>query len=97
MSDRRNLLRCCLTALRTVPYYGFWLGAALLTTEQGILINDRPQAVDEDSNPVEGLYVCGDNAGGFFYNNYPCLLPGVAMGPNMTFAIKAVKTAFNEE
>ncbi len=83
-----------LSALRNPPFYGFWLGGCILTTEQGILINDKAQAMDENSKPIDGLYVCGDNAGGFFYNNYPCLMPGVAMGRNMTFAIKAVKTAF---
>ena len=39
----------------------------------------------------------GDNAGGFFVDNYPCLMPGVAMGRNMTFAIKAIKVASGEE
>ena len=46
---------------------------------------------------MEGLYVCGDNAGGFFVNNYPCLMAGIAMGRNMTFAIKAVKVATGKD
>ena len=29
-----------LSAIRTAPFYGCWLGASLLTTEQGIAIND---------------------------------------------------------
>ena len=33
---------------------------------------------------------------GFFVNNYPCVFAGIAMGRNMTFAIKAVKVAFGE-
>ena len=86
-----------LSSLRTAPFYGFWLGACLLTTEQGILCNEKAQVKNTDSNIIENLYVCGDNAGGFFYNNYPCLMPGIAMGRNMTFAIKAVKMAFGED
>ena len=86
-----------LSSLRTAPYYGFWLGACLLTTEQGILCNEKAQVKSADGGIIENLYVCGDNAGGFFYNNYPCVMPGIAMGRNMTFAIKAVKTAFGEE
>lgn len=80
-----------LSALKTPPFRSFWLGACLLTTEQGLLCNEKAQVVDEDRSPIEGLYVCGDNAGGFFVNNYPCLMPGIAMGRNMTFAIKAIK------
>lgn len=85
-----------LSSLREPPYYGFWTGACLLTTEQGILCNEKAQVVDKDKNVIPGLYVCGDNAGGFFVNNYPCVFAGIAMGRNMTFAIKAVKTAFGE-
>ena len=62
-----------------------------------ILYNTKAQVKDKNGDAIEGLYVCGDNAGGFFYNNYPCVMPGIAMGRNMTFAIKAVKTAFELE
>ena len=79
------------------PFRGFWMGACLLTTEQGILINEKAQAVDDSSEPIEGLFVTGDCSGGFFVNNYPCLMAGIAMGRTMTFAIKAVKVAMGEE
>ena len=69
-----------LSAIRTAPFYGYWLGASLLTTEQGIAINEKP-----------GLYITGDMSGSFFANNYPCLMAGVAMGRTLTFAMKAVK------
>ena len=49
--------------------------------------------MDENREPMEGLFVCGDAAGGFFVNNYPCQMAGIAMGRNMTYAIKAVKVA----
>ena len=86
-----------LSSLRTAPFYGFWLGACLLTTEQGILCDSKARVKSADSGIIENLYVCGDNAGGFFVNNYPCVIPGIAMGRNMTFAIKAVKMAFGED
>ena len=80
-----------LSAIRTAPFYGCWLGASLLTTEQGIAINDKGQALDNDNKPMPGLYVTGDMSGSFFANNYPCLMAGVAMGRTLTFAIKAIK------
>ena len=80
-----------LSAIRTAPFYGCWLGASLLTTEQGIAINEKGQALDTNNQPMEGLYVTGDMSGSFFANNYPCLMAGVAMGRTLTYAIKAIK------
>ena len=86
-----------LSEIRKPPFYGFWMGACILTTEQGILVNEKAQALDEARQPIDGLFVTGDCTGGFFVDNYPCLMPGIAMGRTMTFAIKAVKVAMGEE
>ncbi len=86
-----------LSEIRKPPFYGFWMGACILTTLQGILVNEKAQAMDEAGKVIDGLFVCGDCSGGFFVNNYPCLMPGIAMGRTMTFAIKAVKVAMGEE
>ena len=80
-----------LSAIRTAPFYGCWLGASLLCTEQGIAINEKGQALDTNNQPMEGLYITGDMSGSFFANNYPCLMAGVAMGRTLTFAMKAIK------
>ena len=80
-----------LSAIRTAPFYGCWLGASLLTTEQGIAINEKGQALDTSNQPMAGLYITGDMSGSFFANNYPCLMAGVAMGRTLTFAMKAIK------
>ena len=80
-----------LSAIRKAPFYGCWLGASLLTTEQGIAINEKGQALDTNNQPMAGLYITGDMSGSFFANNYPCLMAGVAMGRTLTFAMKAIK------
>ena len=80
-----------LSAIRQAPFYGCWLGASLLCPEQGIAINEKGQALDNDNKPMPGLYVTGDMSGSFFANNYPCLMAGVAMGRTLTFAMKAIK------
>ena len=83
-----------LSALKTAPFYGFWMGGALLTTEQGLLVDAEARVLNAETNePMEGLFAAGDCSGGFFVNNYPCLLPGIACGRSMTFGIKAVKVA----
>ena len=80
-----------LSVILSAPFYRCWLGASLLTTEQGIAINEKGQALDNNNQPMEGLYITGDMSGSFFANNYPCLMAGVAMGRTLTFAMKAVK------
>ncbi len=80
-----------LSALKKPPYYGFWMGACLLTTEQGLLCDENAHVLSQEGDPIDGLFVCGDNAGGFFVGNYPCLMPGAACGKAMTFGIKAIK------
>lgn len=80
-----------LSAIRQAPFYGCWLGASLLCTEQGIAINEKGQALDNENKPMPGLYITGDMSGSFFANNYPCLMAGVAMGRTLTFAMKAIK------
>lgn len=83
-----------LSALKTAPFYGFWMGGALLTTEQGLLVDEKSRVLDaETKEPLEGFFAAGDCSGGFFYNNYPCLMPGVACSKAMTFGIKSVKVA----
>ena len=80
-----------LSAIRTAPFYGCWLGASLLCSMQGISITENCQAKDSNNEPIPGLYITGDMSGSFFANNYPCLMAGVAMGRTLTFAMKAVK------
>ena len=86
-----------LSAIRKAPFYGFWMGACILCTEQGILVNEKAQALATDGQPIPGLFVTGDMSGGFFVDNYPCLMPGIAMGRTMTFALKSVKVAMGED
>lgn len=79
-----------LSAIRKAPFYGGWLGGSLLTTCDGIRINPDMQALKTDGTVLEGLYVTGDCSGSMFANNYPELMPGIACGRTLTFAIHAV-------
>ena len=40
-----------LSAIRTAPFYGCWLGASLLTTEQGIAINEKVRRWTTTTSP----------------------------------------------
>ncbi len=73
-----------LSQIRTAPFFGGWFGGSLLTTCDGITINEECQALDADRKVVEGLYAIGDCSGSFFANNYPEYLIGVACGRTLT-------------
>lgn len=80
-----------LLPLEKPPYYGVTNAGWLLTTMDGLRINENTQVLDTKGNPIDGLYAAGDVAGGFFANNlYPELIVGVACGKTMTFARHAV-------
>ncbi len=75
--------------LDTPPYYGVRTGASFLATLDGVLINTDMHPVREDGTPIEGLYVTGNDSGGFFCVSYPNLFTGLACGRTMTFGRRA--------
>ena len=62
-----------------------------LGTLDGIRIDENMNAVDKDGEPIPGLYVCGNDSGGFFANTYVNLATGCCAGRNMTFARRAAR------
>ena len=78
-------------AIRTAPFYGCWLGASLLTTEQGIAINDKGrgsgQRQQADARPV-----CHRRYVRLLLRQQLSLPDGRrGYGPHPTYAIKAIK------
>ena len=41
-------------------------------------------AIDTEGNPIPGLYVVGNDSGGYFANMYPNLVTGMACGRTVT-------------
>ena len=75
--------------LDTPPYYGVRTGASFLATLDGVMIDTNMHPVREDGTPIEGLYVTGNDSGGFFCVSYPNLFTGLACGRTMTFGRRA--------
>ena len=70
--------------IEKAPFFGCRQGASLLCTLDGLRINTKMQVLDTQSNVIEGLYAAGDCSGGFFANNYPEYIVGVAVGRTLT-------------
>ena len=53
--------------------------------------------VNADGDPIEGLYVCGNDSGCFFAHTYPDQIPGLAAGRSAVFARRAGRLAATGE
>ncbi|MEC4273164.1 FAD-dependent oxidoreductase [Adlercreutzia sp. R25] len=75
-----------LSALKTPPFYGSVKNCGLtLCTLDGIQVNDDLQPYGEDGNPIEGVYVVGNDQGSFYAGTYPNLAAGINAGRCATF------------
>ncbi len=74
-----------LAGLTKPPFYGAKNTGYSLCTMDGIKINTDMNALDTEGNPIPGLYVVGNDSGGFFANTYPNLVTGMACGRTVTF------------
>ncbi|NCB51187.1 MAG: FAD-binding protein [Clostridia bacterium] len=84
-----------LSALRTAPFYGAKNTGFFLCTMDGIQINTDMQAVGTDNSPIPGLYVVGNDSGGYFSGIYPSIATGAAAGRTITFGRRAGRIAAN--
>jgi len=82
-----------LSRIDTPPYYGTRASAWHLTTLDGVLVDTEARVLDENSEPIPGLYAAGDCSGGRFANIYPNLCTGLACGQSMTFGRRAGRIA----
>ncbi len=86
-----------LSAVDEPPFYAAKMSGLILCTGNGIYTDARSRALDEEGNPIAGLYVCGNDQGGFYPHNYPSELTGMNMGRVCTFARIAARDALGLE
>ena len=82
-----------LSPVDTAPFYGVRNTGYMLCTMDGIKIDENMNALDTEGNPIEGLYVCGNDSGSFFAYTYPDQMAGLAAGRSATFARRAGRIA----
>ncbi len=75
-----------LSPVRKAPFYGVRTTGRLLCTLDGINVNTEGQALRADGSVIEGLYVTGNDSGGYYSMTYPNLSTGNACGRTTTFA-----------
>lgn len=67
-----------LGGLDAVKVYAGDIGTAL-----GIACSEHAQALDENGQPIAGLYMAGNDMNSVMGGQYPA--PGITLGPAMTF------------
>jgi len=84
VKDRRFLM-----PLRTPPYYGLKCYQGFLGTIGGIKINHQMEVLDQQADPIPGLYAGGNDTGGWESDTYSLILSGFAFG----FAVNSGRIA----
>jgi hypothetical protein len=83
--------RC--STVDTAPFFAVRAAGNFLVTIQGVITDTNSQPLRADGSVIEGLYVCGNDQGGFFPHNYPSEFTGINAGRTGTFARIAAKHA----
>jgi flavocytochrome c len=78
-----------LEALRTPPYYALKCYPRFLGTIGGIKINHHMEVLNQEDEPISGLYAAGVDTGGWEADNYNAILSGTTFG----FAINSGRIA----
>ncbi|WP_305114011.1 FAD-dependent oxidoreductase [uncultured Adlercreutzia sp.] len=86
-----------LSDVEKAPFYAARIAGALLVTIHGVITDVNSQPLNADGKPIENLYVCGNDQGGFYPHNYPSNFTGINAGRVATFARIAAKHALGVE
>lgn len=87
----KEAFRC--STLDTPPYYAIRTAGNFLVTINGVVTDTNSQPLRTDGSVIGGLYVCGNDQGGFYPHNYPSNFTGINAGRTATFARIAAKHA----
>ena len=66
-----------------------WPGDA--AADAGLSTNEHGQVLDNEGQPIAGLYACGNDAASLMRGTYPG--PGATIGPAMVFGYRAAQHA----
>jgi len=78
---------CCVAPIETGPFYALKVIASDLGTFAGLSTNVHAQVLDENNQPLRGLYACGSDMASVFGGEYSGA--GITIGPALTFGYLA--------
>lgn len=78
-----------LQAVTKPPFYAIKSVATTLGTLGGVKVNENLQAVNKQEDPIPGLYVVGNDAGGLYGDSYDLIMAG----STIAFAVNSGRIA----
>lgn len=80
------------------PYYAIKFEAAgMLVVMGGLECNSKLQPLDDQGNPIGGLFVAGNCMGGRFLVEYPVTVAGISLGTALSFGRMAGTNAAGKQ
>jgi succinate dehydrogenase/fumarate reductase flavoprotein subunit len=73
----------CLAPLEHGPFYAIKLVIGDIGTIAGLVTDEHTRVLNEDGQPIKGLYAVGNDAASVMGGNYPGA--GITLGPALTF------------
>ena len=73
----------CIGPIERGPYYAIKMVIGDLGTYAGIKTDEHARALDENGQPIAGLYAAGNDMASIMGGNYPGA--GITLGPALTF------------
>jgi succinate dehydrogenase/fumarate reductase flavoprotein subunit len=74
-----------LTPIRTPPFTAVKFGPANLVYPNGVEVNEDMQVLDDQLEPISGLYAAGNASGGRYAVDYPVIINGNSHGSALSF------------
>ena len=85
--DPRSKPSPCLAPLKRPPFYAVKIFPGDIGTKGGVLTDENGCALDENNQPIRGLYAIGNTSASVMGRTYPG--GGTTLGPAMTFGYLA--------
>lgn len=86
---------CSLGPVETSPFYAVQIYPGDLGTKGGLVTDERSRVLNEDGQPIPGLYAAGNSSASVMGRTYPGA--GGTIGPALTFAFLAAEDAARQE
>lgn len=77
------------------PFTAVRFGPATLAVVSGLVVNGNLQVLDENDEPIEGLWAVGNASGGRYAVDYPVFINGNSHGSALTWGYVAAENIVN--
>ncbi|PLL91312.1 3-oxosteroid 1-dehydrogenase, partial [Klebsiella michiganensis] len=83
MGDPGHRPNACNAPLTRAPFYAVTLYTGDLGTSRGLVTTADAQVINQQGEPIKGLYAVGNDMDSMMAGTYPG--PGITLGPALTF------------